>query len=426
MSKLALYGGKPVRTKPFPGWPVFSEADAQAVARVVLSGVWGCTTGKIAGQFEETFAKFQGARYGIALTNGTTALRLALLAVGIEEGDEVIVPPYTFLATATAVVECNAVPVFVDVDPETYNLDPRLIEAAITSRTRAIIPVHFAGQACDMSRILAIAKKHKLKIVEDACHGWNGRWKDKGLGCIGDLGAISFQASKNLTAGEGGFLTTNSEELYAIVKSLHNCGRLKPRPDGTLPGRLAVHQKAAGNWYAHFLIGGNHRMTEMQAALLLSQLKRVKKQTDRRQANAFYLDQELAKIPGIRPMRRDTFATRISTHLYMFRYDEARFDGKPRQKFLAALKAEGVNASAGYPMPLYKQPLFLEKNFGPYTGWKHSRSDLDYGGVSCPACEKACAGEAVWLSQSTMLGSRRDMDDIVEAIAKVQQCAAEI
>ncbi len=426
MSKLAIHGGKPVRTKPFPRWPVFTEADAQAVARVVLSGVWCCTTGKLAGQFEEAFAKFQGARYGVALTNGTTALRLALMAAGIEEGDEVIVPPYTFLATATAVVECNAVPVFVDIDPDTYNLDPRLIEAAITPRTCAIIPVHFAGLACDMGRILAIAKKHKLKIIEDACHGWGGRWKNKGLGCIGEMGVFSFQASKNLTGGEGGLITTDNEELYAICQSLHNGGRLKLRPDGTLPGRLAAYEKGAGNWYAHFLLGGNHRMTEMQAALLLSQLKRLKKQTDRREANAHYLDRELAAIPGIRPMRQDAFATRVSRHLYLFRYDAARFGGQPRQKFLAALKAEGVTASPGYPMPLYRQPLFLEKNFAPYTGWKHSHPDLDYSRVSCPVCEKACAGEAVWLSQATLLGTRHDMDDIVAAVAKVQQYAAEI
>jgi dTDP-4-amino-4,6-dideoxygalactose transaminase len=184
-----------------------------AVVRVIESGLWGRTTGKVVAQFEETFAKFQGARHGLAVINGTAGLRIALIAAGIREGDEVIVPPYTFLASATAVVESNAVPVFVDIDPETYNLDPGRIEAAITPRTRAIMPVHFAGRACDMERILTIARKHDLKVVEDACHGWGGRWKDKGLGCIGDLGVLSFQSSKNLTAGEGGFITTDDEDL---------------------------------------------------------------------------------------------------------------------------------------------------------------------------------------------------------------------
>lgn len=417
MSKLALHGGTPVRTKPFPRWPVYAESDARAVAKVVLSGVWGRTTGKVVAQFEETFARFQGARHGVAVVNGTTGLRLALLAAGIEAGDEVIVPPYTFLASATSVVECNAVPVFVDIDPETYNLDPAMIEAAITPRTKAIMPVHFGGLACDMDRILAVARKHRLRVIEDACHGWGAKWKNKGLGCIGDLGVFSFQASKNLTAGEGGFLTTNDAALHERAVSFHNCGRLRPKAGASVP-------QAA--WYAHHLLGGNHRMTEMQGALLLSQLTRLKKQTHRRDANGRHLDQQLARIPGIRPMRRDGYVTLCSYHLYIFRYDPAGFAGRSRERFAAALKAEGVPVSTGYPMPLYRQPLFLEKNFGPYTGWQLSRPTLDYGAVSCPACEKACAGEALWLGQATLLGSRRDMDDIVEAVAKVQSLAAEL
>jgi len=417
MSKLALHGGRPVRTKPFPSWPVFTRADVNAVARVIESGLWGRTAGKVVAQFEEAFAKFQGARHGLAMVNGTTGLRLALIAAGIQEGDQVIVPPYTFLASATAVVESNAVPVFVDIDPETYNVDPSLIEAAITPRTRAIMPVHFAGRACDMDRILAIAAKHKLKVIEDACHGWGGRWKDKGLGCIGDMGVFSFQSSKNLTAGEGGLITTNDADLLETVVSLHNCGRLRPRPGADV---------AASAWYEHHLLGGNHRMTEMQGGLLLSQLKRLPKQTATREANARFLDRELAKIPGIRPMRRDAFVTRNSCHLYLFRYDPAGFAGKPRERFIAAMKAEGIPVSPGYPLPLYRQPVFLQKSFGPYTGWRHSRPDLDYAKVHCPACEEACASEGLWLGQSVLLGSRRDMEDIVAAVEKVRQHAAEM
>jgi dTDP-4-amino-4,6-dideoxygalactose transaminase len=182
----------------------------------------------------------------------------------------------------------------------------------------------------------------------------------------------------------------------------------------------------ASAWYQHHLLGGNHRMTEMQGALLLSQLKRLRKQTERRDANGRYLNHELARVPGIKPMRRDPFATVVSHHLYLFRYDAAAFAGQPRDKFIAAMKAEGIPLSAGYPLPLYKQPLFLNKNFGPYTGWKHTRPNLDYGRVSCPACEKACAGEVVWLPHPPLLAGRRDMDDIVEAVAKVQRHAAEI
>ncbi len=422
MSKLAIHGGAPVRTKPFPCWPIFSEADARAVARVVLSGVWGRTTGKVVAQFEQAFAKFQGARHGVAMVNGTTGLRIGLMAAGISEGDEVIVPPYTFLATATAVVEANAVPVFVDIDPETCNINPALVEAAITPRTRAIIPVHFGGMACDMDRILAIAAKYKLRVIEDACHGWGGKWKGKGLGCIGDLGVFSFQSSKNLTAGEGGFVAATDESLFETVLSLHNCGRLRPKA-ATGGSGTGV---SASAWYRHHLLGGNHRMTEMQGALLLSQLKRLRKQTLRRDANGRCLDRGLVRVPGIKPVRRDPFATVVSYHVYLFRYDPAAFAGKPREKFIAAMKAEGVDLSPGYPLPLYKQPVFLNKDFGPYTGWKHTRPNLDYGKVSCPACEKACSGEVVWISHPTLLGGRRDMEDIVEAAAKVQQHAAEI
>jgi len=209
----------------FSSWPVHDESEEQALIQVLRSGRWGRIDGDRVAAFEETFAAYQDARYGVACSSGTAAVRLALLAAGIEEGDEVIVPPYTFVATASAVVEANAVPVFADIEPDTYNIDPEAIERAVTPRTRAIIPVHFAGQAADLARILDIAGRHRLTVIEDAAHAHGATWQDRKLGSIGEMGCFSFQSSKNLTAGEGGIILTSSAELERLLRAFHTCGR---------------------------------------------------------------------------------------------------------------------------------------------------------------------------------------------------------
>jgi dTDP-4-amino-4,6-dideoxygalactose transaminase len=399
---LALFGGPQTRTRPFPAWPVCGRAEELAVLRVLRSGCWCCVGGREVARFEKAFAGYQEAKHAIAVCNGTVALRLALLATGIRAGDEVIVPPYTFVATASAVLEANAIPVFVDIHPDTYNLDPDLIAAAITPRTRAIIPVHFAGLPADMKRIKALARKHRIAVIEDAAHAHGATLDGHKVGALGDLGCFSFQMSKNLTGGEGGIILTNDDNLAEMCRALHNCGR----PTG-------------GVWYEHHYPGGNYRLPELSGALLLAQLRRLERQTARRNANGLYLDARLGEIPGIRPMARDTATVRHSYHLYMFRYDAEAFGGVPRTRFLKALAAEGVPASAGYPVPLYRQPLFTRKTFGPFTGGLDARPELDYRGVSCPACERACSTEACWLTQNLLLGSTRDMDDIVRAVAKL-------
>jgi dTDP-4-amino-4,6-dideoxygalactose transaminase len=328
------------------------------------------------------------------------SLRLALIASGVKPGDEVIVPPYSFIATASVVIEANCVPVFVDIDPLTYNIDPSKIEAAITKRTRAIIPVHFAGQACDMDRIMDIAGKHNLYVIEDAAHAHGGEYKAKKLGSIGHAGSFSFQSSKNLNSGEGGLVVTDDDKLYQMMNSLRNVGRVK-----------------GGQWYEHHYAGCNYRITQFQAALLSSQLKRLEEQTLLRDKNGKYLGELLKSIDGITPLGRGYGETIHTYHIFIFKYDNTKFNGLSKKEFAEMLAAEGVPSFMGYPKPLYEQPLFQQKNFMCYA----IPDDADYSSVHCPVAEKACYEEAVWILQHAMLGSKEDMDQFAEAIRKIQR-----
>jgi dTDP-4-amino-4,6-dideoxygalactose transaminase len=380
-------------------WPIFDETDVEAVTEVVRSGQWGNPDcGDTVAAFEEAFAAYCGTRYAVSCVNGSVSLRLALIACGVRPGDEVIVPPYTFIATASTVIEVNCVPVFVDIDPQTYNLDPKAIEAAITARTKVIVPVHFAGQACDMDAIMDIARRHGLRVIEDAAHGHGAAYKGRKLGSIGDVGSFSFQSSKNLTAGEGGIVVTNDEQLYATMRSLRNVGRVE-----------------GGQWYDHYNPGCNYRITQMQAVLLSSQLKRLETQTLLRDENGRYLNELLSDIEGITPLTRGHGETLHCYHLYIFKYDARYFNGLPKNAFVERLAAEGVPCFRGYPHPLYKQPLFQQKQFMCYA----IPDEVDYTAVHCPVAERACQ-EAVWILQHAMLGTREDMEAFATAIRKIQ------
>jgi dTDP-4-amino-4,6-dideoxygalactose transaminase len=401
---LAINGGPKTIDKNF-SWPVFDETDINSVADVVRSGKWGNPDcGDLVKSFEEEFASFCGTKYALTCVNGSVALRLALIAIGVKPGDEVIIPPYTFIATASIVLEANCVPVFVDIDPDTYNLDPAKIEAAVTRRTRAIIPVHFAGQACDMDKIMAVAEKHKLRVIEDACHGHGAEYKGRKLGSIGDAGCFSFQSSKNLTSGEGGMAITNDGKLYDMMNSLRNVGRVK-----------------GGQWYEHHNLGCNYRITQLQVVLLANQMKRLKEQTRIRHENGTYLNSLLEKIDGIKPLARGRGETLHSYHIYIFKYDKTKFNNLPKSEFAKMLAAEGVPCFMGYPQPLYKQPLFQEKNFMCYA----IPEEADYTKVSCPVTERACYEEAVWIMQNAMLGSGDDMEKFAQAIRKIQKAVRE-
>ncbi len=397
---LAINGGKKTIEKNY-NWPVFDESDVAAITEVARSGQWGNPDcGGLIASFEKDFSAYCGSKYALTCVNGSVALRLALIACGVKPGDEVIVPPYTFIATTSIVLEANCVPVFVDIEPDTYNIDPVEIEKAITSKTRAIIPVHFAGQSCNMDAIMDIAKRHNLKVIEDAAHAHGGEYKGKKLGSIGDAGCFSFQSSKNLTSGEGGIITTDDEGLYHMMNSLRNVGRVK-----------------GGQWYEHHNLGCNYRMTQLQAALLSNQLKRLAEQTQRRNDNGLYLNSLLEKIDGIAPLTRGHGETLHTYHIYIFKYDQTKFNNLPKRQFAEMLSAEGVPSFMGYPQPLYKQPLFQKKNFMCYA----IPEEVDYTRVCCPVTEKACYEDAVWILQHAMLGTREDMEKFAEAIRKIQE-----
>lgn len=396
---LAIFGGEKEVKKAFR-WPIFDEQDVEAVTSIARSGDWANPDCKgYVETFEKEFASFCGSKFALTCVNGSVALRLALIAAGVKPGDEVIVPPYTFIATASIVIEANCVPVFVDIHPDTYNLDPEKIEAAITHKTKAIIPVHFAGQGCDMDAIMGIATKYRLNVIEDAAHAHGGEYKGKKLGTIGHAGSFSFQSSKNLTAGEGGMVVTDDEALYERMNALRNVGRVK-----------------GGQWYEHHYLGCNYRITQFQAALLSQQLRRLDEQTRLRDENGRYLSSLLEGIQGITPLKRGPADTIHTYHLFIMRYDRTAFSGLSKVEFARMLAAEGVPAFMGYPEPLYKQPVFQKKNFMCYA----IPDDVDYTRVSCPVAERACYEEGVWILQHAMLGTKADMEDFANAIIKIQ------
>lgn len=427
MAKLALHGGSPVRQRPFPSWPVWDEREENALLNVLRSGKWWRFSYGVGVElrepetgdrsrvveFQEAFARHHQAKFGLACANGTAAIEVLLKALGVGPGDEVIVPAYTYMATASAVLQVNAVPVFVDIDPDTYNIDPKKVEAAITARTRAMIPVHFAGQPADMDALIQIGHKHRIFVVEDAAHAHGSEWKGSKIGALADGGTFSFQASKNMTAGEGGLITTNDSKIAALCDSFLWAGRQVGRP-----------------WYEHYRLGWNYRITEFQAAILQQQLLRLEEQNSRRSQNADWLSRRLAKIDGVSPLKVDPRATRHSYHIYIFRYSQQAFGGLSRAQFLRALAAEGIPCMGGYSHALYRNPMFVNKNFYPRgcpLTCGHYGEDVDFGkyGELCPTAERACATEAIWLEHRLLLGTREDVDDIADAVEKIRSNAGE-
>lgn len=405
----ALLGGRPVRNRAPREWPVFDEREDKAILEAVHSGKWFRGSGKNVARFEEAYAKATGAKNCIVTNSGTSALFTSLAAVGVAAGDEVIVAPYTFIATVNVILLHHALPIFVDTDPETMQIDARKIEAAITDRTTAILPVHLGGSAADLDTILAVAKKHRLPVVEDACQSHLGQWRNRALGTWGDTGCFSFQASKNLNCGDGGAILTNREDLADQCYSFHNNCRTR--------------QTASNDFVYKSSRGGNFRMTEFQAAILLAQLTRLEEQMKTREQNAAYLRTLLKDIPGILPARMYDGCTRNAYHLFMYRYQKAHFAGMPRKRFLEALKAEGVDCNAGYGR--LNKEAFIKQSLATRS-WQRLYPAETLAKweerTECPANDQL-SEEAAWFTQNTLLGTREDMDQIAEAIRKIQKHA---
>jgi dTDP-4-amino-4,6-dideoxygalactose transaminase len=412
VSTLALLGGEPVRTKPWPVWPDVREDDLAAVREALSSGKWWQHEGEHVTAFEREFAAYHDSKYGVAVNSGTTALQMALEALKVGPGDEVIVPAYTFQGTAASVLLANAVPVFADVEADTMNIDPESVQGRITDRTRAIMPVHLAGLPAAMDRLLEIAEARGLLVIEDAAQAHGAVWRGRKVGALGDAGCFSFQASKNLPSGEGGLIVTDDEEVWARASGLRNCGRVEGRP-----------------FSEHHLLGYNFRLTEMQGALLRSRLVHLEAETDRRYRNGRWLTQQLLQVPGVTPLDAEPGeGDRRAYHLYPIRLEPEELGNLSRERFMAALSAEGIPCMAGYGRPLYRNPVFEDGSFCPQgcpLSCAFYHGDASYGETSCPVTEDLCE-RVVWLFHSLLLGSEHDTADIVRAVEKIVQAHQEL
>jgi len=402
MSKLALVGGTPTRAERYPKWPVVDERDIEAVTAVVRSGIWGGAPypGPQSKEFIRRFAELQGGGYPVLMMNGTVTLEVALRAANVGWGDEVIVPALTFQATAAAVLAAGAIPVLVDVDPQNYCLDPKQFEAAITPRTRAVMPVHLGAQMADMDVIMEIAERHNLVVVEDCAHAHGAKWRGRGAGTFGHFGSFSLQSSKILTTGEGGVLLCRTQELANRAASIMNCGRA---------------YDPAGE---EFNMGANYRMPEIQAALGIVATERFPAQLKQREEMLGYLEESLSEVPGVRLLRRDPRHTTRSFYMYGFAIDPEQY-GAEHLGVIAALRAEGVPAGEGYP-PMNHYTLFNPSNSKLAVPGAHPER-FDFANVHMPEAERAGERESIWLGESVFRAGPQGIDDVAAALRKVNE-----
>ncbi len=428
MSKLALFGGPKAITRPWLRWPRYDEAEAAGLKRVLNSGKWwlyaygggprpdGTASSDVSEveQFERELASAHCVKHCYAVTSGTNALEIALQACEIGPGDEVITTGYTFIATSSAILSRCALPVYVDIDPETYNIDPARIEEAITRRTRAIEVVHLGGEICDMDAVLAIARRHNLKVIEDAAQATGSILQgNKGAGGLGDVGIYSFQASKVVTAGEGGACAAQDDEIAERLWSYRNCGRSK-----------------TGVWYEHPRIGHNVRMGEFQGAILRAQLSRLAEQCRMRQRNYNTFLARMASLPGFAARKLRPDAAQRCLSVLILTYTGDGWDGLHRDVVLEALRAEGVPATLGYGWANYRNPAFvtMQQTLGHRAfafGVERFPDWLQYA-ERCPGTEQACKDRAIFMPHALLLGSEADMQTLADAFAKVYEHRSEL
>jgi dTDP-4-amino-4,6-dideoxygalactose transaminase len=410
MSKLAINGG----SKVLPDgtgiiWPQFNKTDEKKLLKVFNSGVWWrgadikTQAASECGKFERDFSKWHNTAFGLCVPNGTIAVELALRAAGVKAGDEVIVPALSFVVSASAALPLGAVPVFADCDPETFQSDPRSIEAMISPRTAAIVIVHFGGYPADLDKIVRIAKKHRLPLIEDCSHAHGSQWRGKGVGSYGDFGTFSFQQSKALTCGEGGIVLCKNKDLWDKAYRFHNLGRLE-----------------TSGFYDFFETSSNYRMTNLQGAILNTQFARYKKQIVQKMAAHKYLSGLLKEIGGFDPLPEDKRITRRGHYYFLTRYNAEAFKGLPRDEFLKAVQAEGAMFWRSYGQAINTYPLFQNMK------WPAVYKNAQYARMSCPAAENAFANELCSLPHTALLANKKTLTKIAEAVQKVKDNADEL
>lgn len=410
----AILGGTKSHQSVWPAWPVWKSAYDEKILDVLHSGIW--SRAKVTAEFEQKWAELIGTKRSLSVVNGTNALITSVAQFDIGPGDEVIIPPYTFIATVQAVLMNGALPVFADIDPKTFQIDPSKIEEKITSRTKAIMPVHILGIPADMTRIMAIAKKYDLVVIEDACQAHLAEVNGQRVGSIGDAGCFSFQTSKNMPIGEGGAITSDNEVFMDQCFSYHNLGF----PYGTQVGSVSKGGTR---------VGSKIRFTEYQAAIGLVQLMNLEKETNTRWENAQYLSKKIEGIPGISTATLYPETTKAVYHLYPLLYNKGEFKGLTRSQFMQSLRAEGIPCSGGYA-PLHTQPFIKAALESKLYRKVYEKKDLDYASFidknQCPMNDRICNEKAIWLKQNLLLENKSSMDNIVKAVEKIKANADKI
>jgi len=398
LDKPAIEGGKPIRSKPISAFPKFTNEEIEAVVEVLKSGKLTTLVGEVTRKFEEEFAKFHGVKHAIAVSNGTVALHVALRAIGVKPGDEVITTPFTFVASASSILHQNAIPIFADIDRETFNIDPASIEERISNKTKAIIAVHLCGHPAEMDQIMKIADDHDLMVIEDCAQAIGAEYRGKIVGGLGHVSAFSFYQSKNITTGEGGMVLTNDDEIAEKAKLIRHHGE----PE----------------WYHYVLLGYNYRMTEMQAALGLAQLNRLEELNRRRMEIAKIYTDELEDVDALTLPTAKPHVKHV-WHIYNVLIDLKRVR-KTRDEIVKAIKAENVWVGICYPTVLYLEPIFQEKiGHGNGCPWKcplYGR-EVEYKKGLCPNAE--WVSERVFTLPTQPALSDDQVIDIARAVKKV-------
>ena len=404
--KLAILGGEPVRKdKAWPKWPYVDNNIVDAVVKTTRSGIW-CRIQSSHGTvptFEKEYAKLMGTKLCVATGSGTQALHTCVEALGIGAGDEVITSPYTDPGTIASILSARALPILADLDPATYQLDPGEVEKRITESTRAIMPVHMMGQPCQMEAIMAIARKHRLAVIEDAAQAPLSEYQGKKLGTIAPLGCFSFQASKTIACGEGGAIIGDDEELMDKCYTVHNHG--------------TTRQERTER------IGPKYRMNEFQAAVLLAQLAGAQERFKRRNENAAHLTSRLKECPGVLPQKLYEGTASGAFYIYAMSYRKEHFNDVDRASFIEALAAEGIALSPYIEHGLHQEPWLdnILKTKAYQTAFSPRRLQQFREEMSCPNCDQVCREMLMIWASGPLLASKADMDDIADAILKLYE-----